>query len=62
MSRARDIAGLAASALILLSSAAHSLLGWKALSSELLGISGDPFFSVFIVPGALLAIASLFRS
>ena len=27
-----------------------------------LGISGDPFFTVFIVPGALLAVASLFRS
>src|SRR5262245_15108148 len=125
MSKTRDVAGVIAAALILLSSAAHTLLGWKALSAELdaahvqgslllglkigwyfggltmlllgiilltlfaarlrgerrpllpatavslgylaygawaLTVSGDPFFTVFIVPGALLAAASLFRS
>lgn len=125
MSKARDVAGVIASVLILLSSAAHTLLGWKALSAELeaahvqgnlllglrlgwyfgglamlllgvillalfgarlrgesrpllpatvvaigylafgawaLAVSGDPFFTVFIVPGVLLAVASLFRS
>jgi len=125
MSKARDVAGTTAAVLILLSSAAHTVLGWKALSEELdaahvqgdlllglrigwyfggvamlllginllalfaarlrgesrplfpaavvaigylafgawaLGISGNPFFTVFIVPGALLAVASLFRS
>ena len=125
MSKARDVAGATAAVLILLSSAAHTVLGWKALSAELdaahvqgdlllglrmgwyfggvamlllgiillalfaarlrgesrpllpaavvaigylafgawaLGISGNPFFTVFIVPGVLLAAASLFRS
>ena len=117
--------GAIAAVLMLLSSAAHVLLGWKALSAELaaahvqgdlllglrlgwyfgglamlllgiilltlfaarlrgerrpllpaavvaigyvafgawaLAVSGDPFFMVFIVPGALLAVASLFGS
>ena len=125
MSRARDVAGLVASVLILLSSAAHTLLGWRAVSAELaaahvqgelllglrigwyfgglamlligtillalfvarlrgegrtllpatvvgvgylafgawaLMVSGDPFFTVFVLPGALLAIAAWFRS
>ena len=125
MSKARDLAGAIAALLILLSSAAHTLLGWKALSAELdaahvqgnlllglrlgwyfgglamlllgiillalfgarlrgerrpllpatvvaigylafgawaLAVSGDPFFTVFIVPGVLLTAASLFRS
>jgi hypothetical protein len=125
MSKARDIVGVIAAALMLLSSAAHVLLGWKALSAELeaahvqgelllglrigwyfggvamlllgiilltlfaarlrgerrpllpaavvalgylafggwaLTVSGNPFFMVFIVPGALLAVASLFGS
>jgi hypothetical protein len=35
MARARDIAGLVAGVLILLSSAAHTLLGWRQLSGEL---------------------------
>ena len=125
MSKARDVVGAIAAVLMLLSSAAHVLLGWKVLSAELeaahvqghlllglrigwyfggvamlllgiilltlfaarlrgerrpllpaaavaigylafggwaLAISGDPFFAVFIVPGALLAVASLFGS
>ena len=125
MSKLRDISGAIGGALILLSSAAHTLLGWKALSAELadahvqgdllvglkmgwyfgglamlllgtimlrlfvarlrgkarslvpasvvaigylgfgawaLAVSGNPFFMVFIVPGVLLAGASLFRS
>lgn len=35
MNRARTILGLIAGALMVLSSAAHSVLGWKALSGEL---------------------------
>ena len=125
MSKARDVVGAIAAVLILLSGAAHVLLGWKVLSGELeaahvqghlllglrigwyfggvamlllgiilltlfaarlrgerrpllpaaavsigylafggwaLAISGDPFFDVFIVPGALLAVASFFGS
>lgn len=125
MSKARDIAGMVAAVLILLSSAAHTLLGWPVLSGKLaeshvpvdlllglkigwyfgglamllfgivlatlfaarlrgqsrsllpaivvgvgylafgawaLAVSGDPFFTVFIVPGALLAVAAWFRS
>ena len=35
MTRARNILGLIAAILIILSSAAHSLLGWKALGAQL---------------------------
>ena len=42
--------------------AAVVAIGYLAFGAWALAVSGDPFFTVFIVPGVLLAVASLFRS
>lgn len=42
MSRVRPILGLAGSAILLLSSAAHSILGWRAMGGRLAGTNAPP--------------------
>jgi uncharacterized membrane protein YhaH (DUF805 family) len=42
MARARTVLGLIGGAILVLSSAAHSLLGWKQLRSELASVQAPP--------------------
>ena len=42
VSRSRSLIGLVAGAFLVLSSAAHSLLGWKELSAELAKVQATP--------------------
>jgi drug/metabolite transporter (DMT)-like permease len=74
MQRARSILGLVAGATMMLSSAAHSLLGSRLLRAALEKVQAehelisalaigrfDPFFLVFVVPGLMVLLASFGR-
>ena len=72
--KTRSVIGLVGCVMLILSAGAHSILGWQAMSQQLARTSapadlvrgleigwkfGGPFFMVFVVPGTLIAIASI---
>lgn len=58
MSRLRPIIGLATAAMLILSTGAHSLAGYLLFGSWAFVMRNfEPFFLVFLVPGAMLVFA-----